>query len=172
MINYLRTITFHSLLHILLKHPPVCLKLHRSLLVQGILRVGFLKCDKILHNLMPTKVAIKYQNKGTHQEEILKAIDYGVDCQHRFPVLEDPESTIIKCFVHWLFKEISNFWCEKLNPFRNKLESPLWGCWGRRCPQGRCWGGTPSSRTSPGRKSVDKLNTTIGYKHFKWSGTT
>ena len=45
-------------------------------------------------------VETKYQNQGTHQEEILKAIDYGVDCQHRFPVLEDPESTIIKCFVH------------------------------------------------------------------------
>ena len=132
-------------------------------LFKGSSGLGSWNAKKYYTNQRLTNVELKYQNQGTHQEEILKAIDYGVDCQHRFPVLEDPESNIIKCFVHWLFLEISFFWCEKLNPFRNKLESPLWGCWGRRCPQGRCWGGTPSSRTSPGRKSFDKLNTTVGY---------
>jgi len=105
--------TFHSLLHILLKHPPVCLKLHRSLLVQGILRIGF-------------------------QEEILKAIDYGVDCQHRFPVLsEDVEADValkvdvgvvhLRLALHlgW-FVRISRSYFERECKYSAPVEALIW----------------------------------------------
>jgi len=67
-VDSIKGATFHGLLHILLKDPAVCLELNRSLLVEGILRVRF-------------------------QEEILKTIDYGVDCQHWFPVLSENVET-------------------------------------------------------------------------------
>ena len=61
-------------------------------LFKGSSGLGSWNSKKYYTNQRLTNVELKYQNQGTHQEEILKAIDYGVDCQHRFPVLEDSKS--------------------------------------------------------------------------------
>jgi len=62
--------SFHRLLNILLKQPPIGLELQRGLLVQRIFRVGL-------------------------QEKILEPIDYGVDGEDGLPILpEDVQAHI------------------------------------------------------------------------------